>query len=65
MYYVPLYMIISYYMWFIFCLDTLNEGRSKVREAKAACIIVVAKEFIEGVKAEGVASMIKQVNFRD
>jgi len=40
--------------------ETVKEERSKVREAKASSIVVVAKEFLEGVKAEGVSSMMRQ-----
>ena len=41
-------------------LETLAEGRSKVRDAKKYDIPVVLKEFLAGVKTEGVVSMIKQ-----
>jgi len=40
--------------------ETLGEGRSKVKDAKANNVPVVEKEFLAGVKTEGVVSMIKQ-----
>ena len=43
-------------------LETLAEGRSKVRDAKEAAVVVVGAEFLAGVKTEGVASMLKQVH---
>jgi hypothetical protein len=45
-------------------LDTLAEGRSKVRDAKEASVVVVGADFLAGVKTEGVASMLKQVKSR-
>ena len=41
-------------------LETLAEGRSKVKDAKSNNVPVVEKEFLAGVKTEGVVSMIKQ-----
>ena len=41
-------------------LETLAEGRSKVKDAKTNNVPVVEKEFLAGVKTEGVVSMIKQ-----
>jgi len=40
--------------------ETLAEGRSKVKDAKSNNVPVVEKEFLAGVKTEGVVSMIKQ-----
>ena len=44
----------------IYIVETLAEGRSKVKDAKANQVPVVEKEFLAGVKTEGVVSMIKQ-----
>ena len=47
--------------WFKYpFLETLAEGRSKVKDAKTNNVPVVEKEFLAGVKTEGVVSMIKQ-----
>ena len=43
-----------------FFLETLAEGRSKVKDAKSHNVPVITKEFLAGVKTEGVVSMIKQ-----
>jgi hypothetical protein len=42
--------------------ETLAEGRSKVRDAKEAAVLVVGADFLAGVKTEGVTSMLKQAN---
>ena len=48
-------------VYFYLFLETLAEGRSKVRDAKEEGVLVVGAEFLAGVKTEGVASMLKQV----
>jgi hypothetical protein len=58
--------LVPIYMWLFNLydsdlLDTLAEGRSKVRDAKEASVVVVGADFLAGVKTEGVASMLKQV----
>ena len=45
----------------MFCvLETLEEGRSKVKDAKKQDVPVVLKDFLAGVKTEGVVSMVRQ-----
>ena len=56
--YLILYLLAVYFYLF---LETLAEGRSKVRDAKEEGVLVVGAEFLAGVKTEGVASMLKQV----
>merc|ERR1719346_839882 len=40
--------------------ETLAEGRSKIRDAKTHQVAVVTKEFLSGVKIEGLVSMMRQ-----
>lgn len=40
--------------------ETLEENRSKIRDAKSHQVAVVTKEFLAGVKTEGLVSMLKQ-----
>ena len=40
--------------------ETLAEGRSKVKDSKKHDVPVVLREFLSGVKTEGVVSMVKQ-----
>ena len=45
----------------MFCvLETLAEGRSKVKDAQSHDVPVVLKGFLAGVKTEGVVSMVRQ-----
>ena len=41
-------------------LETLEEGRSKVKDSKTHNVPVVERGFLAGVKTEGLVSMIKQ-----
>ena len=45
--------------------ETLAEGRSKVKDAKKQDVPVILKEFLAGVKTEGVVSMVKQHTISD
>jgi len=40
--------------------DTLKENRSKVKDARKEDVPVITKEFLAGVKTEGVVSMVRQ-----
>jgi len=40
--------------------ETLAEGRSKIRDAKTHQVAVVTKEFLTGVKTEGLVTMMRQ-----
>ena len=44
---------------------TLAEGRSKVKDAKKYDVPVILKEFLAGVKMEGVVNMVKQHTISD
>ena len=46
-------------------LETLAEERSKVKDAKKQDVPVILKEFLAGVKTEGVVSMVKQHTISD
>ena len=48
-----------------FYAETLAEGRSKVKDAKKQDVPVILKEFLAGVKTEGVVSMVKQHTISD
>ena len=52
-------IIKSNYQYFS-VLETLAEGRSKVKDAKSHDKPVVLKDFLAGVKTEGVVSMVRQ-----
>ena len=66
-------MILKFLLFFTFFVlffyvsfsETLAEARSKVRDAKKDSVLVVGQEFITAVKAEGVATSLKQVDISD
>ena len=55
---VTFHYLLIYFTFIV--LDTLKENRSKVKDARKEDVPVITKEFLAGVKTEGVVSMVRQ-----